>query len=86
MDPAGVEVSVAAPEDYGHVVGLRELHGLRSLELPVERGFDATALRACCSLALCPGSPLAREWPEFVALARTALEAPDVGVSDRGRP
>jgi len=52
----------------------------------VERGFDAAALVACCSLALCPGYPLARRWPELVLLAEAAIGPPDVGVSGRGRP
>ncbi len=86
MDVAGVEVRIVLTEEDAHVVRLVDFHGLRWLELPVERGFDATALIACCSLALCPESALARRWPELVALARTAVELPDVGVSDRGRP
>ncbi len=86
MDAAGIEVSVVLTEDERHVVRLLDFYGLRSLDLPVERGFDATALVACCSLALCPESPLGLRWPELVALARTAVEPPDVGVSDRGCP
>ena len=86
MDAAGVEVRVVLTEDERHVVRLLDFHRLRSLDLPVERGFDATALIACCSLALCPASPVARRWPELVALARTAVGAPGVGGSDRGRP
>ncbi len=85
MDAAGVEVRVVLAEDDEHVVRLLDFHGVRSLDLPVERGFDAAALIACCSLALCPESPLARRWPELVALARTAVGPPGVGGSDRGR-
>ena len=86
MDAAGVEVGVVLTEADRHVVRLLDFHGLRSLDLPVERGFDATALIACCSLALCPGSPLARRWPELVALARATAPTPGVRVSGRVRP
>lgn len=86
MDTAGVEVRVVLSDDERHVVQLVDFGGLRSLDLPVNRGFDAAALVACCSLALCHESPRAREWPELVALAEAAAGAPDVGVSDRGHP
>lgn len=86
MDAAGVEVRVVLTEDERHVVSLLDFHGLRSLDLQVQRGFDAAAIVACCSLALCPESRLGRQWPELVMLAATAVEPPDVGVSDSGRP
>lgn len=86
MDAAGVEVRVALTADERHVIRLLDVHGCRSLDLPVARGFDAAALVACCSLALCPEGPIARAWPELVALAELSVEPPDVGVSDRGRP
>ncbi len=86
MDAAGVEVRVVLTEDERHVVRLVDFSGLRSLELPAERGFDAAALIVCCSVALCRESPLGRRWPELAALAEAAIRPPDVGVSDRGRP
>lgn len=85
MDAAGVEVRVAL-QDGAHRVRLVDVRGGRSLELAVTRGFDATALVACCSLALCPQAPLARRWPELVALARASVDPADVAVSDRVRP
>ena len=85
MDAAGVEVRVAL-HDGAHRVRLVDVRGGRSLDLPVTRGFDAEVLIACCSLALCPQAPLARRWPELVALARAWVEPADVGVSDRVRP
>jgi len=86
MDAVGVEVRVELTDGERHVVRLVDFHGLRSLDLQVERGFDAAALIACCSLALCPESPLGRQWPELVALAHAAIGSPGVGMSDRGRP
>jgi len=80
MDAAGVDVRVVL-EDGAHRVSLVDFHRLRSLDLPAGRGFDAAAAVACCSLALCPGGPLARQWPELVALAYAAVERGDVGVS-----
>lgn len=82
MDVAGVEVHVLLTDEGGHAIRLLDHHRLRSLELPVRRGFDAEALIACCSLAICPTSPRAREWPELVAVAHDF----DLEVSDRGRP
>ena len=86
MDAARVEVRVVLIEDERHVVQLIDFGGLRTLDLPVERGFDAAALIACCSVALCRESPLGRRWPELAALAEAAIGPPDVGVSGRGRP
>ena len=86
MDAASVEVRVVLTEDERHLVQLVDFGGLRALDLPVDRGFDAAAIVACCSLALCRESPRARDWPELVALAEAAVGPPDVGVSDRGRP
>ncbi len=79
MDAAGVEVRVALTDDGRHVIRLVDVHGLRSLDLQADRGFDTAALVACCSLGLCPDGPVARLWPELLALA-------DLAVSGRGRP
>ncbi len=88
MDAAGVEVHVLADERSGHRIRLMDFHRVRSLELPVTRGFDAEVVIACCSLAICPEMDLARQWPELVALARDAaaqtscdvVSEPDAGV------
>ena len=85
MDAAGVEVRVVLTEGERHVVQLVDFSGLRSLDLPADRGFDAAALIACCSVALCRESPLGRRWPELVALAEAAIGSPDVRVSGCGR-
>jgi hypothetical protein len=85
-DAAGVEVRVVLTEDERHVVSLLDFHGLRSLDLQVQRGFDAAAIVACCShdeLGPLPPEPRLGAQRE---LAATAVEPPDVGVSDGGRP
>lgn len=76
MDAAGVDVRVALRDDH-HVIRLRDVAGMRTLEIPVTRSFDAEVTTFCCSLALCGelpecgerGARLAREWPELARLA-----------------
>jgi len=80
MDAAGIDVRVAL-SDGRHVIRLVDHRGLRSLGVPVTRGFDREIGVLCCSLALCEDLPglagrgrdLARQWPELAALAREVL-------------
>jgi hypothetical protein len=86
MDAAGVEVRVAV-EGGRPLIRLVDHHGVRSLDVPVSRGFDRQVAAICCSLALCadvpgfagPGVALARRWPELAALAREVLTRPARG-------
>ncbi len=82
MEAAGVEVHVELANG-AHTIRLVDFHGCRSLAFGVSNGFDVAAIVICCSLGICPEGPVARQWPELVALARASV---DVGVSDRGRP
>ncbi len=83
MDSAGVDVRVAL-KGGRHVIRLVDHHGVRSLDVPVRRGFDRETAVLCCSLALCadvrgcsgPGVALARRWPELAALARAGVRGP----------
>ena len=83
MEAAGIDVRVAL-EGAWHVIRLVDHHGIRSLDVPVRRGFDREVAVLCWSLALCadvpgcagPGVALAREWPELAALARGGVRGP----------